>query len=369
MQVDEDEEEQAVEAVHGAAMAFRAGDVGALCGGLAEILEKMRERERWKGERALRAQQLNTRVSKELGLDMTTWLCRFLMKDGPVASLAEELIEELSAARREEVLLVPFKSGGEPGEHELKLSVGHHVVDWTMADGRFIWHGATAALKLLGAGVQVAEEAEEAAEAAEEAEAEEVIKEGREGQPGRQHGACLDPRLDVSGKAVLELGCGLGVVGLACARLGARRVVLSDYDQELLKACERSVALNSLDQVSTLHLDWNAVSSGVFPADLDDETFDLLLGADIIYDADHAASVLGTICRFLQTARAKEAVLITGEPDRRQGVKQLDEALGADLTNWHSGRRFGQHEHFTWTAQRILDEDRAHRVYRFSPRP
>ena len=79
---------------------------------------------------------------------------------------------------------------------DLAISVAHSVLDWTMADGERLWHGAKEALKL--------------------------VEEGR---------------LAVEGRRLLELGCGLGVLGLACAVRGARQVLLTDYDPELLKAC------------------------------------------------------------------------------------------------------------------------------------
>ncbi|GAA5844591.1 hypothetical protein JCM9279_006358 [Rhodotorula babjevae] len=46
--------------------------------------------------------------------------------------------------------------------------------------------------------------------------------------------------LDVAGEDVLELGAGAGISGLMAARMGARRVVLSDYDDPTLVANLRS---------------------------------------------------------------------------------------------------------------------------------
>ena len=65
-----------------------------------------------------------------------------------------------------------------------------------MADGERLWHGSHEALKLLEEG-----------------------------------------RLAVRGRRLLELGCGLGLLGLSCALQGAETVLLTDYDPELLKAC------------------------------------------------------------------------------------------------------------------------------------
>ena len=126
--------------VERAALARRRNDTEELVVSLHEILEKLRIPERWSGERALRMKNLELSVSKELGVDsMTTWLCPCLLKESELAEVSEELIEELAAAKKEEVLNTDLGSLG-----VIQLSVARDVSDWTMADGRFIWHGAHA---------------------------------------------------------------------------------------------------------------------------------------------------------------------------------------------------------------------------------
>ena len=39
----------------------------------------------------------------------------------------------------------------------------------------------------------------------------------------------------VAGKRVLELGCGQGLPGIMCAKLGAASVLLQDYNDEVIK--------------------------------------------------------------------------------------------------------------------------------------
>lgn len=61
----------------------------------------------------------------------------------------------------------------------------------------------------------------------------------------------------ISGKTVLDLGCGCGVLGIGCAHLGAKRVVGVDIDQHALDiALENVTELNLPGEViSFIHKD------------------------------------------------------------------------------------------------------------------
>jgi predicted nicotinamide N-methyase len=74
----------------------------------------------------------------------------------------------------------------------------------------------------------------------------------------------------------LEIGCGLGLAGLAALARG-RTVLFSDYDQGPLDYVARSAALNGFDpaRFALRRLDWRA---------LPDEKFPMILGADVIYE-------------------------------------------------------------------------------------
>jgi predicted nicotinamide N-methyase len=64
----------------------------------------------------------------------------------------------------------------------------------------------------------------------------------------------------VQGLRVLELGCGLGLVGLAAARCGAASVLLTDHSDSSVRCAAANAALNGLEvigQVRSASLDWN----------------------------------------------------------------------------------------------------------------
>lgn len=77
------------------------------------------------------------------------------------------------------------------------------------------------------------------------------------------------------GSAVLELGSGLGLVGIA-AYLRGDQVTFSDYDATALHICRMNTKRNSLADPQTLLLDWRAPG---------DQQFDAIIGCEVTYDA------------------------------------------------------------------------------------
>lgn len=87
----------------------------------------------------------------------------------------------------------------------------------------------------------------------------------------------LADREDLPGKRVVELGCGLGLPGLV-AGLGGAHVTFTDAKADALACVRRSAAANALAEAHTAFevLDWERSVPG--------ERFDLVLGAEILYD-------------------------------------------------------------------------------------
>lgn len=121
------------------------------------------------------------------------------------------------------------------------------------------------------------------------------------------------------GARVLELGCGLGLPALVAAHRGAT-VVATDWHREPLAVVARSAADNG-DRVACVQMDWRAPAlRGVF---------DLVLGADIAYDAQAARPLAAAITDLL---RPGGAVWLADSVNTSRGT--LAEALragGVDL--------------------------------------
>lgn len=113
---------------------------------------------------------------------------------------------------------------------------------------------------------------------------------------------------------ILELGCGLGLGGLAAMSLGYR-VCFSDYDPAALEFVGRSVRENGLpaDRFSTHLLDWRS---------LPDARFDRIIAADVLYERRLVPLVAEVLARML--AQGGEALIAT---PRRASAEDFPNAV------------------------------------------
>jgi predicted nicotinamide N-methyase len=101
--------------------------------------------------------------------------------------------------------------------------------------------------------------------------------------------------LPLDGKRVVELGCGLAVPSLAAARAGAE-VLATDENAEALSQLERNAAVNEL-RLETQRVRWSEPQGLVSRA-----PFDLVLGADILYERASVADLLSLLPRLAPVA-------------------------------------------------------------------
>jgi predicted nicotinamide N-methyase len=118
--------------------------------------------------------------------------------------------------------------------------------------------------------------------------------------------------VDLRGRRVVELGCGLAVPSIAAARAGAE-VLATDSDAEALALVERSARENGV-HVETAMVDWTR------PKELVNRgPFDLVLAADVLYERPSVAVLLSLLPRL-----APEAWL--ADPGRPAAGAFLEEA-------------------------------------------
>jgi predicted nicotinamide N-methyase len=112
----------------------------------------------------------------------------------------------------------------------------------------------------------------------------------------------LDAPELVAGRSVLDLGSGSGLVAVAAALAGARRVVASEIDPFGAAA----VAVNAEDNgVGPLEVVGDLL-------DADPPAVDVVLAGDVCYDRAMSERVLP----YLDAARARGAVVLLGDPGR-----------------------------------------------------
>jgi predicted nicotinamide N-methyase len=105
------------------------------------------------------------------------------------------------------------------------------------------------------------------------------------------------------GSDALELGCGLGLPGVAALAAGLR-VVFSDYDATALDYAAASAQVNGFDQFRTLQMDWRYP-----PPDL---RFPIVLASDLVYELRNVEPLVGIIKHVL----APDGICLMTDQDR-----------------------------------------------------
>lgn len=113
------------------------------------------------------------------------------------------------------------------------------------------------------------------------------------------------PQFDITKMSVLDLGCGMGLTGTVAAAMGAK-VLFADLEPEALLFA-RLNAIKYHNRIRTRRLNWQTARLS--------EQFDLIIGADILYDKTQWVFLEPFWRRHL---RAGGTVLL-GEPGRQTG--------------------------------------------------
>jgi predicted nicotinamide N-methyase len=107
----------------------------------------------------------------------------------------------------------------------------------------------------------------------------------------------------LAGRSVLELGAGVGLVGLLARTLGAD-VVQTDHEPVALAVARRNAAANGVIGIRQMIADWRQWDH--------DARYDLIVGADIVYDQ----SVHDDLARIFTRNLAPRGELLLADPDR-----------------------------------------------------
>ncbi len=117
------------------------------------------------------------------------------------------------------------------------------------------------------------------------------------------------------GLEALEIGCGLGLPGIAALSMGLR-VTFSDYDATALRFAADNARANGFEEFQVLQMDWRA------PPDLQ---VPLILASDLIYELRNVVPLVALLKQVL----APDGLCLLTDQDRIPS-SHLREALTAD---------------------------------------
>ena len=127
-------------------------------------------------------------------------------------------------------------------------------------------------------------------------------------------------RTALRGAAVLELGCGLGLPSIAAALAGGR-VLATDWSPEAVEFARRNAAANGVD-LDVLVAAWG------HPEELVDRgPWDLVLGADLLYEERNADALLEVLPRLVAAHGSVQLADPGREPAERFLARAADQWL------------------------------------------
>jgi predicted nicotinamide N-methyase len=129
----------------------------------------------------------------------------------------------------------------------------------------------------------------------------------------------LDHPPEVEAAGALEIGCGLGLVGLAAAVAGFE-VLATDYDADAVRTATRSAELTGVRGFRAAVMDWRRPALG--------RRFDRIFAADVLYERRWH----GPIARLVAGCLTHNGEALICDPGRAVAAGFTDQARIAGLT-------------------------------------
>lgn len=109
----------------------------------------------------------------------------------------------------------------------------------------------------------------------------------------------------ISGKRILEIGCGVGLASLVLNHRGAD-ITATDYHPEANKFLIENTHLNEDPDISFIRTDWEDLASNTLGC------FDLLIGSDLLYEQ----TLPGKLASFINQHALQQSTVIIIDPGR-----------------------------------------------------
>ena len=131
-----------------------------------------------------------------------------------------------------------------------------------------------------------------------------------------------------NGKSVLELGSGTALPGLLCAKMGCKKVWLSDdsFQQKTLENCKEAVKINNLESsVDVIGLTWGDYTKSLIQ--FHDEKLDFIVGSDLFFDPKVFEPLIKTLSYLLSIKTDTEVYITVQE-------RSADWTIEEHLNRW-----------------------------------
>ncbi len=135
-------------------------------------------------------------------------------------------------------------------------------------------------------------------------------------------------KLELAGRRVLEIGCGLGLCSIVLHKMGVD-ITASDYHPRVREFLDRNVVANGLPPIRYQTGDWGRENPRL-------GKFDVMIGSDILYEPEHARLVAG----FIDRHSSDEVEVLIGDPGRDNRARFTRNML--DLGYRHRFEKFDQ---------------------------
>lgn len=109
-------------------------------------------------------------------------------------------------------------------------------------------------------------------------------------------------------KRFLEIGSGLGLVGIAASSFG-HQVTMTEYNHDALNFAKANAQINNCSNIEIKELDWNHPELK--------GTFDRIMGCEIIYKEESFYPIL----RLFQTYLKKDGEILLSERVRKSSIE------------------------------------------------
>jgi len=120
-------------------------------------------------------------------------------------------------------------------------------------------------------------------------------------------------------KKVMDLGAGMGIIGIALAKFFECEVTISDYIPEVLELAKENVLFNKdyPVQPKVMHLDWE--DSGTHPS----SKFDLIIGCELVYSITNCSGLASLIKKLLKPSTTMLMIIPTCRANRDEFMEVL----------------------------------------------